>query len=86
VVHLSPLLPYVRCPRTVGWINPPFHCHYFSGTHPRDFVIMTILDGLYKLGFCQTLTSALRLLFKHMHHSAVPEPGDEVYPFSLARP
>ena len=38
-----------------GGFNPLLHCHYFSGTHPRDFVIVTILNGvrLYKVGFGQ---------------------------------
>ena len=44
-IGVDHLLPYVRRLRTAGWINPPFHYDYFSGTHPRDFVIMTILKG-----------------------------------------
>lgn len=39
------------------------HCHHLSGTHPHDFVIVTILNGvrLNKTGFGQALTSVLRL-------------------------
>ena len=63
MVHLNHALPYVRRLRTAGWINPSLHCDCFSSTHPRDFVIMTILNWIrpIKFGFRQTLTSVLRL-------------------------
>lgn len=71
---MNHVLPYVPRPRTVGSIDPLLHSHYLSGTHPRDFVIMTIPNGvrLYKLGFGQALTSVLRLLSKHVHHWKFP--------------